>query len=351
MGFSFAYLKRVLPLAAVVWGAVFSAHAQRAAFRPGQPILFSSPGSDNATTNVPRLSTPSPVDFASPLQKSDLVFDFNNVPASAQQPRSTPPVFSPANNQRLRELLDQRNNWALLTPAEILGVKTPESFGQTSEWEADGRQRTKTAMERYLDRHSQAQTADTNGLQSDSSSPFVTFPGDWGNQPDVNFPMPINSGLDNAEQLLKRFLNAAPNNNTPSNPNPAANWPAQITTPQRPQPVQNPAQQVEMDRFRQLLTPVSSSAAVTTPSPGNTIFSPAQTRTDSHLGLPASSRVGASLPTLSSGIGMPLGLTPLPGITAPTNWQQAGVQPDWAPKPPPWLSQTPQPSAIPQRKF
>ena len=58
MGFIFAYLKRGLPLAvAVVAWRHFPSRPKALGPRQGQPILFSSPDSDNVgATNLPSLT-------------------------------------------------------------------------------------------------------------------------------------------------------------------------------------------------------------------------------------------------------------------------------------------------------
>ena len=61
--------------------------------------------------------------------------------------------------------------------------------------------------------------------------------------------------------------------------------------------------------------------------------------------------MGASFTPLSSGIAMPAGLAPLPGLLGPTNTGLPALVPEWKPQPPPWLSSAPQLGVIPQRKF
>jgi len=68
-------------------------------------------------------------------------------------------------------------------------------------------------------------------------------------------------------------------------------------------------------------------------------------------GQPAAIPVGASYVPLSSGIAMPAGVTPLPGLLGPTNMGLTTRAPEWKPELPPWLSSGPQPGVIPQRKF
>jgi hypothetical protein len=82
---------------------------------------------------------------------------------------------------------------------------------------------------------------------------------------------------------------------------------------------------------------------------GSPIFPPASTAP-----VPEPSAVipmGASYTPLSSGIAVPSGVAPLPGLLGPTNAALPAFAPEWKPQPPPWMSSAPQPGVIPQRKF
>ena len=73
-------------------------------------------------------------------------------------------------------------------------------------------------------------------------------------------------------------------------------------------------------------------------SPGDKFLSSLQPLSDTTPNqAPTVNPVGASFAPLSSGIGRPAGLTPLPGIAGATNWQSSAASPAWAPQPPPWL--------------
>jgi hypothetical protein len=110
-------------------------------------------------------------------------------------------------------------------------------------------------------------------------------------------------------------------------------------------------QQADMDQFRQLLNPSSVPiTATTTLSDRTTSFKAPTALSDSDSIQPLANPVGASFAPLSSGIGEPASLTPLPGITRQVNLQPV-TTPAWAPQPAPWMSQAPQPFVVPQRKF
>ena len=341
MGFSFAYLKRVLPLAAAVLVAVFSAQAQRAGLGPGQPILFSSPESDTVFSNMPPLSPkpPESPDFGNTLQAPSS-FSFSGPPDDTPLLPDVP-VVSPAETLRMQDLLDRRKNWMLLTPAEILGATTPEKILGIQEHDMAGRPKNLTALERYTERQNQTPTVNTN---------INAFP-TWNfsdKQPD-----PLNSipgGLGSPDNMANPLLNPAPDNQTFAGQNENNNWSKMFGSPPPPTVV-TLAQQANMERFRQLLQPGSSStAAAATPSLSGIKISLPQTALSSGLGQSALTPVGASFTPLNSGIGKPAEMPKLPSI-----WSLSLTSPPsaaaWAPQPPPWLSPTPQPFAVPQRKF
>jgi len=341
MGFSFAYLKRVLPLAAAVLVAVFSVQAQRAAFRPGQSILFSSPENDTVFSNLPSLSPkpPESPDFGDTL-RAPPPFSFSGPPVDTPLLPGVP-VVSPAEALRMQDLLDKRKNWMLLTPAEILGATTPEKILGIQERDAAGRPKNLTALERYTERQNQTPPVNAN------TNAFPTW-----NFSDKQ-PDPLNSipgGLGSPDNLASPLLNPAPDNQTFAGQNENNNWSKMFGSPP-PSPSPSPAvilaQQTDMERFRQLLMPGSSS---TTPSLSGIKISLPQTALSSGLGQSALTPVGASFTPLNSGIGKPAEMPKLPSI-----WSLSLTSPPsaaaWAPQPPPWLSPTPQPFAVPQRKF
>jgi hypothetical protein len=365
MDFSFAYLKRVLPLAAAVLGAVFSVQAQRAALRPGQSILFSSPESDTVFSNLPSLSPkpPESLDFGNTLQAPPS-FSFSGPSVDTPLPVGVP-VVSPAEALRLQDLLDKRKNWMLMTPAEILGATTPEKILGIQEHDAAGRPKNLTALERYTERQNQTPTVNTN------TNVFPT----WNfsdKRPDTLNSIP--GELGSPDNLPSSLLNPAPNNQTFAGQNGNKRWSKLFGSPS-PSPVVTMAQQMNMERFRQLLKPGSSStAAATTPSLSGIKTSLPQTALSSGLGQFSLTPVGASFPLklvefaplverqssltpvgasftpLNNGIGKPAEMPKLPSI-----WSLSLTSPPsavaWGPQPPPWLSLTPQPFAIPQRKF
>ena len=345
---------RMRLLAGALSAVFLSAAAQNGAPASSKAIIFSAPAGENAASNapslVPRLSDRP--DFANELRAPVSVFDAQSpsLPLSAP-PRA--PMLSRAEAQRLQEMRDKRENWALMTPAEILGVDSSRNALRTPEQEAADNQENSTVVERFLQRQRQSHSAVTNGYNSDNSSSGWDFSRDQGGLTNGRPSDSVRIGLPTAAEILDRFFNDTPADNrlAGQNGNKSAGWFKSLGLP--PQPAApTPEQLVERERFRQLLDPGSYSDTPVKSSPGGTFLSSLQPLPDATLNqTPAVNPVGASFAPLSSAIGRPAGLTPLPGIAGSTNWQSPAPPPAWAPKPPPWLSQTPQPFTMPQRKF
>lgn len=350
MGFSLAYLKRGLPLAALAAAVVFPAQAQRSAFRSGQPILFSSPTGDEAGSNTPSLSPrpPESLDLQAATE-APVQFNFNRLPPDTLLP-SVAPMLTPTDAARERDLLDRRQNWALLTPAEILGAIAPEKMMGITARDAFGLPKNSTALERYNERQNRIQLqARTNALQIGNASPPWMFSGD---RPGASNS--LYGGLEGPAGPAGRLFNSSPNSQFPAQPNADGGWsklfestPPSTSLPPGPNPVQ-----VEgMDRFRQSLNPGASAAAsAATPAGGGIKTSLPRSLLGSGLAQPPPVRIGASFAPLNSGIGKPAELPKLSGT-----WGLSYTSPPpaaaWAPQPAPWLSPAPQPFAVPQRKF
>jgi hypothetical protein len=342
----FAHLKRPPVLAAVVFGAVFFAQVRCAPAHAGQAIWFSTPRSDTVSSNMPTLSPRSLAspDFGSSAQ-IPLPFDLNG-PLAAAPPSSGALTASPAEQLQLQDLSDRRNNWILLTPAEILGVTTPDKILGIQKHDAAGQPKNLTAMERYNERQNQMLSASSNTVQNGDSSPAWNFSrnrrdaSDW-----------FNSIKGEPENTAARP--APPDNSGPYN---------QILTRQNqndsrsklfgsptPPPVPNAAQQTSLERFRQLLGSSLLPAPAATPSANDKMFSLQGMSSDVNPGQSSLNPIGASFTPLSSGIGKPADLPTLPG--AWLSYTSSRPAAAWAPQPPPWMSPDPQPFAAPQRKF
>lgn len=336
-------------LTALCWSAV----AQNGAPPAGKPIIFSAPVGDNAASNtpslLPRLSDQP--DYAGAVRAPVSVFNMESPSVPLPAP-SRAPMLSRAEAQRLQELQDKRENWALLTPEEILGLETSGNPLRTPEQEAADGQKNLTVVERFLQRQRQLRPAVTNGYGDNSLSSW-DFSGNPGGSTNGSSLNPVRFGLPTTAQILDRFFNNPPANNqfAGQDENQSAGWFKSLGLP--PQPAApTPEQLAERERFRQLLEPGSYSDMAAKSSPGEKFSSSLQPSLGAASDqTPAANPVGATFAPLNSGIGRPVGLTSLPGITGPTNWQSSAGLPSWAPQPPPWLLPTPQSFTPPQRKF
>lgn len=242
-----------------------------------------------------------------------------------------------------------------MTPEEIMGV-APEQRAPSQKRDAGSQSddNNLSPMDRYLERQYPSETM-RNNLSGDSSRSqnFFGSDNDQTNGGGSAFSDVVNNGLDDQRSVttLSPSANNAPDHNAAEGPNTESVWSKLLGTPAL-QPNPNDAQQpVGVDQFQQLLNPSPATPMVSTPLPNPaTSFNAQNNLSDSDSTQPLANPVGASFAPLSSGIGRPMGLATLPGITG-----QAGVPaatpPAWAPQPAPWTSTAPQPFAVPQRKF
>jgi hypothetical protein len=338
---------RLSPLVAVaVLAVVSSVEAQQSATNAGQSIIFSSPGTNEISSNPTSLSTqPTPsADFRSLFQDASPVPSFNDF--------SPGPAPIPREGRRPRKSSGQPQDWEFMTPAEIMGV-APDQSVQTQKRGMNDQRGSLTPMERYLE--GQNPSAKMKANASDNLSPSQNFSGTE-NDPGSSDSFDLsNSGQDSLRptKIFNPSASTAPDDNLFPSPSADSAWSKLFSAPApAPSPAPNAAQQqTEMDQFIQLLNPGSAPATATTASPGGTALPQPQTSLlDSDSTQPLVNPVGASFAPLSSGIGKPSSLTPLPAITRQASAEPV-ASPAWAPQPAPWMSQTLQPFAVPQRKF
>jgi hypothetical protein len=339
-----AHLKRPPVLAAVVFVAVFSAQVQYAPLQAGQTIWFSSPRSDAVNSNVPTLSPkpPESPDFGN-NSEIPVPFDLDGPPV-AVPPRSGKLALSPAEQAQMQDLSDRRKNWILLTPAEILGTTTPEKILGIHEYDAAGRPKYLTAMERYTERRNQMLAANTNAFQNGNSSPAWNFSQNRRDPSDVFNPN--NGGLEIPALMANPLFNSKPDDRTLARQGQNGGESKLFGSP-TPLPAPDPAQQMNMDRFRQLLGSSPSPSPAATPSLNDKMFSLPEMSPDIKLGQPSLSPMGALFPPLNSSVGKPASLPTLPSALG-LSYTSSRPAAAWAQQPP-WMSTDP--LAAPQRKF
>lgn len=322
----FPNLNWLLLLAVVAAASVQAQDANSA----GEPISFSSPAKGDAGSD-------GSLDPKSP--------DVSGLPDSLRAPKSlnsddnsAPPAFvptkvSPAQVNRLKTIQDDRKNWALLTPEEILGVHAPQNTLNNTKSDAAGQDEKSSAVDRYNQRQKQAQTLGTSDSANDS-----------GHQTDAGAINSEVGRLGNSGSIFDQPV-IAPETAVLGAQNYDSSWSKLFGSSQQPSGP-DPAQLAAMNRFKQLLQP-SQPAPIKTSSGNSTSASPYAPR-DDHFGREdANSSINTYTP-LASGIVTASGVT---SLGAAQNNSQPAPPPAWAPKPPPWLSKTPQPFVIPQQKF
>jgi hypothetical protein len=343
MGCFVPYWKHGLLLAAITGGLVFPAFAQRPARRAVQPILFSAPVSDGVGSNtsslLPRL--PESLDLTD-VADAPVQFNFNRSSPMEPLPPMTP-WLSAAETARERDSLDRRRNWALLTPAEILGVVTPEKILGIAERDAFGQTKNSTAWERYTERQNHLLVpVRTNALSIGNATPGRLFADDRRGGSNS-----IYGGWKNLESMANPLFNAAPNNPSLASPNENRGWSKLFESTPAPTPLvrgPDPARTEDMERFRQLLNPdLPSPALGATPALGGLKTTLPQSLLNAGLARSQPTKAGASFTPLNSGAGKLPELPRLPGVL--------GLSYTSPPPVAPWLSPNSQPFTPPQRKF
>ncbi len=212
-----------------------------------------------------------------------------------------------------------------MTPAEILGVSTPQKLMGIPERDASGNRTDLTPQERYIERLGRTQPAYTNGF-SPGNTTLSWKTGVGKDNPSVwDTPNPLDGNVGNSANLLNRFLNNAPNinnnNNSADNQNNDSSWSKLMGSPKSLTDF-SPAQRTAMDQFKELLNP--------TPAP--VIIKPLATsnpKTQPILGFssPLANPIGGSVTPVRSGVGLPSVLPTLPTITSQS--AKPSLTPSW----------------------
>jgi hypothetical protein len=250
-----------------------------------------------------------------------------------------------ANAMQWQKLLENKKNWTLMTPEEILGVRTSEEILGIPDPKNDP---TLSPEERFLKRlDGRAAAAATNSFRPDAAY----WHGDAAADPlhpqdaESRFAGSLGGNLPSAASPFNSVFNPNPNSAAGAYPKPEPIWANPFNQPE-PLPKPTPEQLAGMDRFRALMEPP---APEKTPEAANFYGQPPVAAPDPNMQvLPAFNPAGRSFTPLESDISRPMGLAPLTGIT--------GARPVAAKKPPlvevpPWLSTSPLPSTPPVRQY
>jgi len=255
-------------------------------------------------------------------------------------PNATAPSVSPETAKQWKKILETKNNWALMTPKEIMGLPTPEKILGLP---APNNEDNLSPEQRFLSRQDRAvATAATNAqvrsdaaLLENEANPFL--PNNRSGQASRLGDGPDFHSTPNA--------NLRPDGQTGADQRDISPWTSAFTVPPAA-PKPSSEQQAAMERFRALMEP--SSPAETTPARPVTSTTPLP---DPNLQpQPLVNPLGHSFTPLQSSIGRPTGIMPLPGITGPYKTPAPSKSSSQA-QLPPWLSDSPPPFGASPRKF
>ena len=254
------------------------------------------------------------------------------------------PQLNNAYDASVNDALDRRKNWTLLTPAQILGVQTPEQILGGPD-KAGGR---KLSLEEQflLRENGTASGGRTNGHPAgtgwhpmDEANPLAVR-----NQPDDGHPFrQAQPQTEPGIKFFSSFLNASGSEARPAE-NQGSTWSTAFFQPSQPKPTTE--QLADMERFRALMEPASPPDRPQMP----TRFSPAPAPTpDPFLqAMPVVNPAGRGFAQLENSLSRPAGIQPLPGISTPPPAPTA-ARPSWQAQPPPWM--TPGPPAHPNWNY
>lgn len=338
----------------------FSCAVTLAARRSGLAALMALSLSAGAQPVIPFSADPDPAATANSFLRSNhkslgdgkapwSLFDNSGSDADSNVLPDGPPAAYPnANDLRWQKMLQDRKNWALMTPEQVLQVPTPESIMGLTDPLEDPKL---SPEERFMQRQDrQSQLAATNGwryAQGGYSRDRDPNQGPLQNLDDrslfENVPGRPGSGSFSSGPAKTRSPFASQHPETPADRNRKLNatWAGPFAAPE-PLPKSTPAQLAGMEAFRALMVP-----PVRGKTPAGAGFSlPNVAAPDPNLQvLPVFSPFGRSCPPVVDGTTR---IAPLAGVTGPP---PVPAQKPSLVEPPPWLSPSLQNPTMPQRQF
>jgi hypothetical protein len=238
-------------------------------------------------------------------------------------------------NTALQKELEDRKNWTLMTPEEIMGVQTPEQIFGLTEQDPD---KNLSPEERYLKRQEKAETAaETNALGGANGWEHK----DLGlfDRPDTSDPFsPQYKQTDSS--TFSRIFNPA--QNSLFGQKSASSKMASVSSSSMAKEAKE--EEEEMARFRALIGEVPPPSL--SPTPALPVASP------SLQPLSQFDALGHPVESKESDLSKPNELTTLARFTGQYTPPKKIKKPSWEPQAPPWLSDgsTP-PTTPPVRKF
>ncbi len=294
---------------------------QSASRQPARPIEFSSPRSDEVTTNLHQLTSRKDglrqleEDLYAPLQKS---LGPRNSLEGVMAPLPKPPAPSAVQNRRVKELLERRKNWMFMAPEDLLASPTVDKVLKSPEYGGDWQDRKElTPLEAYYQRMmpkrpAKKPTLETEEILFSTSKKSGTAP--FGSDRDET---ELPRGVLESAETLKSLIGKN------DSPFPEADQPASYDDPFRlgikpPTQEQVAERKKLMDQYRALLQPTRSAPTVN-PSPGlPTLAEASSSAATPPTGLPAASGSAPrrGLEAQLDIVDPLLGPTPLPDVNA-----------------------------------
>ena len=308
--------------------------------KPADQDSSSKAGIFTTTPNAHRLSANA---YNAP---SPLFGDRNPVAAFEYLPGSPGlNAVSAANSAQWQKNLDIKRNWMLMTPEEILGIPTPEKILGITDPDDDPKI---SAEERFLQRQDRlASGGVTNGFHQPDAA---YWRGDSGSDPfhpadaDTRFAQNLGGTIPDTAKNFSLLFDSKQGSLPDASQRSDSAWANPFGLPE-PLPKPTPDQLEGMDRFRALM---NQDTPEKTPEPAGFSYQPTAVPDPNLQVLPAFNPAGHSFTPLESGIGRPMGIMPLPGITGP---QISAKKAAPTVQPPPWLLDTPQSFTPLERQF
>ncbi|MGA2246235.1 MAG: hypothetical protein ABSH48_14660 [Verrucomicrobiota bacterium] len=305
-----------------------------------QTIQFSPPVNPDPVSDAKDLEATRPLPGALSAPSSlfgDQGSSFDDLPGSPQ------PILFNGNPVQLQRFLNNRKNWALLTPKEILNIPTAESILGISDSPDEFKLSPAEQFIRRQDRESQV-TA-TNGMRRAGATldrDNALKAGPLSDLDDERRSNPSGATVSAALKDLKPFDNrdlrlaAGTDRSDPVWTSPFG-VPVMDTKPTLEQLADRERFSAFLDGPTPAVKPINSALAT-----------PSGFAQDINGQSPAASKsVGRAYTSIAETIGKPTGLLPFPGLGAqpPPPKKLSLVQP------PPWLPDSSQSSTFPQRQF
>ena len=284
-----------------------------------------------------------PVDEGVPSSASTLELPANasSSPSLFGSARTSP--LPPPNSAAWQKELNDRKNWTLMTPEEIMGIQSPEQIFGLKELDPN---KNLSPEQRYLKREENAGNSGTSPLigkdaankglglfdQLQNDDPSLSGDGkkdDTGNSDFSRIFGASQTSLFGAKSQSTQLgaVNSA-----------AASAKAKL------------AEDAEMARFRTLIGEVPQPEII--PATTTTTLLPSSGSSPSLRPLADFDPFGHPLASQPKNLSQPTGVTPLTAYTGSYTPVKKAKRPSWEPQPAPWLSgdSTP-PSGPPVRKF